>query len=60
MVMLVTGLILILKQLVTESSNSNIDLEAVATFEDELYLSILTVTKEPLFSHPMGILLEYL
>ncbi|MEC7349458.1 MAG: VCBS repeat-containing protein, partial [Candidatus Thermoplasmatota archaeon] len=42
------------QELVVESSNSNIDLEAVAVSEDEIYLSILTVTKEPLFFSPDG------
>ena len=42
------------QELVVESSNSNIDLEAVAVNEDEIYLSILTVTKEPLFFSPDG------
>ena len=42
------------QELAVESLNSNIDLEAVAVNEDEIYLSILTVTKEPLFYSPDG------
>ena len=43
-----------IQELATVNANSNIDLEAVAISQDSIYLSILTVTKEPLFYSPDG------